>query len=801
MVELTRGNVILQYKIPFVNDFNGAKVLLADGNAGSSNFVVVQKQMLFVVDKTSTNFIAHNNVHPINVVICHPEEEIIASGDISGRINLWRNIFNKSPVKTELHWHHMIVLSLAFSQSGTSLYSGGAECVLVKWGINDKSITKDFLPRLSGSVKQISVDPAHDQITLSTDDNAIHVIRSNLKLLRTIQDFTRASPYDLGLSDPFPAGIQVNPRNKHLVMNGRIGHLQFFSTSSMKLLFNVDISQRNVMPRMKKHNIFSTEVTHAAFSMDWMATVESWNNKINSPESRIKFWHFLSDKQTYSLHTQIEQAHEKEIVSLEFSTQQQTTDLICATAGLDRCIKIWSLEKSEDIKNAKMIWLCIEQLSYKNLPVQRVAFSQDSSLLSAGFGNVLCVWDSMSFKLKCSLSTPPLHDGSVNRVVITIPTKNKSSKAIKSTLEKRKKLVDLMKSVISNTGVDSLVKNISREKKERFFRQKSVDFVKTDSLSKAEKGMIFHRVLKIQDLNFNQKIQILHKLNIYYKISNHVEQEITDFIKRSTFEGQQLYKNLNRKINQVKTHEKYKVQWQFRKWNLLSSKRNRKIVTIRKLLTQNIDEKALEIQKEKLNIEEENRLLPIKNLNHISNVVFCTEEFSHLAIVTTADRVLVWNLLTLKLHGTFKLHTKFITLDPLTNLVAVFTTRNELFVFHPSPALTIHHQKKIPDVYGAIWVLRENPRHQSINVNWQATSQLLFLNDRQEICRLQVPGDEETSSTSPFMEIKNAFAVNTPFSAMIAQKTTDEVSMNSGEMMKGLLYGSSGAVSEVSSFR
>lgn len=802
LVELTKGKIVQHYQIPFAQEGKDLKVKLADGNAGSNYFVAVQRYTIYVIDKSSEKFIAHNNSNvKINVVACHPEEEMIATGDVLGKIRLWRNIFTQSPVRAELHWHHMLVLSLAFSQSGTILYSGGAECVLVKWQIAEKSITKDFLPRLAGSIKQISVDPKHDKITISLDDNAIQIINASLTQLKSIQDFTQASVYDLGFSDQFPAGIKMNPRNRHLVMNGRIGHLQFFSTKNMKLLFNVDISMRNAMPRQKHQNIFSTQVTHAAFSMSWMATVESWNNKVNSPDSRMKFWKFLDDKQTYSLHTQIEQAHEKEIIALEFSAAKDSKELICASAGLDHCIKIWSLEKSEDVKRAKLIWMCIEQLSYKNLPVRNVGFSQDSSLIAAGFGNVACVWDTVSFKLKCALSAPAPNDGSTNRVLITLPaakpkTPKKGQESLAITLEKRKKIIELMKSVVGGTANDSIVKNITLEKKERFFRQKSVETEKSKKLSKAEKEEIFKRVLSIPDLSFNQKIDVLHKLHIYYKISDRVEQEVVDFISRTSYECQGLYKSLHRKIDQIKTQERFKLQWRFRTWNMLSSKRNRKMVTVRKLLNHKIDQQLLEKKKAKeANTE---KLLPIKNLTHVTNVVFCTEECSHLIIVTTPERLLIWNLLTLKIQGSFKLHSKFITLDPLTNLVAVFTKYNELFIVHPSPARTIQHQKNLSNIYGSIWIPRENPKEQFVDVNWQATSQLLFLNHKQEICCLENPGEEENGNATPFMEFTNGFTSNTPFSAMIAQKITDETTKDSRGATRRIVVSGSGTVKDVS---
>lgn len=297
LIELTQGNVVHEYNLPLITLKTNIKVRIADGKGF---FVILFRNSLYVIDKESNEFICQNTGIPANVIACHPQEQMIATGDQKGKIFLWHNIFNKNPGKTLLHWHHMIVLSLAFSQSGTVLYSGGAECVLVKWQIKEKSLEKNFLPRVSGSIKQISIDSRRDKITISLDDNSIRIINSNLDQLKSIQDFTLVSPFELGLNQPFPVGIRVNPRNKHLVMNGKIGHLQFFSTKSMRLLFNVDITARNAMPRQEKCNNFSTEVTLVAFSScgTWMATVEDWNNKIHSIESRLKFWKFMNEKQT-----------------------------------------------------------------------------------------------------------------------------------------------------------------------------------------------------------------------------------------------------------------------------------------------------------------------------------------------------------------------------------------------------------------------------------------------------------------------------------------------------------------------
>ncbi|CRL01560.1 CLUMA_CG014403, isoform A [Clunio marinus] len=797
LVELKKGTVVQRYDIPFINGSNHHKLKISDGHPGSNFFVVVQKQIIFVVDKMSKDFITHKNDTTIKVVVCHPEMEMFATGDYVGRIKLWHKFFDEKPVISLLHWHHQIVLSLAFSQSGTILYSGGLESVLVKWHIKNKLLERDFLPRLSGSIAHIKVDTKHDKIALSIDDNGIQIINSSFTKLQTIQDFTKISKYDLSVSQPFPAGIKLNPRNHHLVMNGRIGHLQFFSTKTMKLLFNIDITMRNVIPRVKKLNIFNTHVTRVALSLEWMATVESWNDRVHHPDSRLKFWKFHDEKQTYSLHTQIEQAHQNDIMSVDFSTKEVSKALICATAGLDNCIKIWSLENAEDVKNSKKIWLCIEELNYKNLPVRHFSFSQDSSLIAAGFGNVLCVWDTIKFSLKCALSAPASQDGSVKQITITLPKNSNaltSKEIISKTIEKRKKTLEIIKLIIQGSSdsenlLEKLELNGIEEDMEKIER------INPKDLTRIEKEIIFKQVMGYYDLSFSQKIQIFHQLNIYYKISEHMEKELVEFILKNYYENLVSFRKLSQNIKNYQGMEKYQLQWRFRKFKSQASKRNRKIITIRKLLTEKINEEF--VKKKNENDDLSGDLSSIKVLTQITNVLCCSEDFSHLVIVTTPRRLLVWNLLTLQLQGSFKLHTKFITIDPLTNLVAVFTEYDELFVIHPSPAFTIHHQKNIPEALNAIWVPRENPLDQSLTVNWQAKSQLLFLNKHQEVCTFKLPSDDDYVSSAAFYNNNKTSTTNTPFAAMIAQRTIDETMKDEKGITKRFSISGSGKVKDI----
>ena len=89
------------------------------------------------------------------------DESMIAAGDASGRIQLWRNFGPHVPAiiksasykhhagdalrPTTWHWHASPVTSLTFSPDGTYLLSGGREGVLVIWQVETGG--QNFLPR------------------------------------------------------------------------------------------------------------------------------------------------------------------------------------------------------------------------------------------------------------------------------------------------------------------------------------------------------------------------------------------------------------------------------------------------------------------------------------------------------------------------------------------------------------------------------------------------------------------------------------------------------------------------------
>lgn len=90
----------------------------------------------------------------------------------------------------------------------------------------------------------------------------------------------------------------------------------------------------------------ATRLTHVAFNVKWLVTVQSSNDLEHDPKSRLKFWSFDVVQKIYVLNTQIEAPHERGVTSLEFSSPKEVENLLCASSGLDGKVKVWSLEES-----------------------------------------------------------------------------------------------------------------------------------------------------------------------------------------------------------------------------------------------------------------------------------------------------------------------------------------------------------------------------------------------------------------------------------------------------------------------
>ncbi|XP_076013135.1 WD repeat-containing protein 75 [Genypterus blacodes] len=331
-------------------------------------------------------------------ITCHPKEDCIATGHEDGKIRLWRNFYHKREYTyTTLHWHHSAVSSLCFTPEGTNLLSGGLESVLVQWRYNQES-QRDFLPRLGGAITHIAVSPDGALFCTSHADNKITIIQSCVKVSSVIQGLVKG--------ESVRTDLMMDPRSKALVLNGKPGHLQFYSLQRDKLLYNLDIVQQEYIHEL---GLEQFEVVKAAFNAqgNWLATVEERKQKAAELEFNLKLWAFDEQTQSFVLNTTISTPHEAQITAMCFccAADSQTTMLV--STSKDGRFKAWQLSASTQPDDEGPSWSCDFVGTYHDLTPECCSFSADGSLLAVGFQEVVTVWSPTTWELLTTLSQPP----------------------------------------------------------------------------------------------------------------------------------------------------------------------------------------------------------------------------------------------------------------------------------------------------------------------------------------------------------------------------------------------------------
>uniref|UniRef100_A0A8C2E0Z0 WD repeat domain 75 n=1 Tax=Cyprinus carpio TaxID=7962 RepID=A0A8C2E0Z0_CYPCA len=322
-------------------------------------------------------------------IACHPTDDCIATGHEDGKIRLWRNFIHKKEYTySTQHWHHNAVNTLCFTPEGTNLLSGGIESVLVQWQYGTGN-RKEFLPRLGGSILHVSASSDGQLFCTSHSDNInVYFFRFFLMLSG-----------DAVLTD-----LMIDPRSKALVLNGKPGHLQFYSLLRDKHLYNLDIVQQEYI---YEAGLDQFEVVKAAFDIKgyWLATVEERGQKSSDLEFFLKLWSYDERTQSFVLNTTITAAHTDRIISMCFSSSEETTMLV--TIAEDGQFKAWCQGVDADTQQDQNFWSCDFVGSYHNLKPTNCSFSADSSLLAVSFQEVITIWSPDTWELLTTLCQPP----------------------------------------------------------------------------------------------------------------------------------------------------------------------------------------------------------------------------------------------------------------------------------------------------------------------------------------------------------------------------------------------------------
>ncbi|KAH8334339.1 hypothetical protein KR059_009071 [Drosophila kikkawai] len=695
--------------------------------------------------------------HLITCVRMSPCEMVAATADAEGQIFIWRDFEKRETMtNTLLHWHHDEVTSLAFSPSGVSIYSGGHERVLVKWSVAMPEERK-YLPGMASVIRHIVVSNDNENVLVCTEDNAIQLLSgSNNALKSTVQHFTYEVKDKTGRSK-FPMGLCLNPRTNTLVLNGRSGHLQFYSAYTKSMLYNLRVVDTNVHSEEANRIIYNTRITRAAFNINWMATGEVYNDLENFAEVRLKFWQYNEKLQSYILNTDIDLPHDHGFKTISFSSQFQVNNLRCASAGEDNVIKIWGITDSENIYKRGKMWCCLAQLSYRNLSIGSLCFSQDGSLLAVGYGNILALYDARNPRLPLqTLSCPPGLDGVISKAQLRL-AQTPLNGARKELTQQRQQLCGLLQSLIQSND-EELV-----EQAKALIVGPPVKGKLLNQPDNAKKESVFKYIMKMPELDLHQKLQLLRRFGIECSVPLAHRNRLMELLQQKAILPQaarmKLLK-LDARLHRLHTRHRYKAKYRID--HLAQRRRNFEGLVPQEVTalfsTLKLDESTKPKKKEKPQSEEDNKTqlkskkipataAPLQGLAHISQVQFGAGDQAHLVAVCTESRVLIWNLLTLRLQAGLKLSVRQLAFDPLTNLMAVITKNDELHVFQPNVPLPLYQRSNMPKTYGLAWLPRRQPKQSSINVDWQAQSSLLMLTHSQEIAYLAPTGQSPSDDT------------------------------------------------------
>lgn len=434
----------------------------------------------------------------------------------------------------------------------------------------------------------------------------------------------------------------------------------------------MEITKENALAAECDKVIFNTRVSKIAVSEDWLATSECWNDQEHSVHIKLKFWRFNEDKQNYCLNTNILMPHEEDLTALEFSIASRADNVYCASAGGDRVLKLWA--NNREVYGKGNVWNCVGQRCYKGLPIGNLCFSKDGSVLIVGFGRHIVIFKGTNLRdIRCVLTAPSGLDGLVDRIGVIVPKED----PIKSPKKKSKKMPDVgLTPVVAS---DLVAKYLTCEDpKERTELRKKIfsaasaphdrkTIAAIDEVPESRTEDVYEKIFDSLDLDLNQKIQAFNGLDLEWGINESFKEQRDKLIQR-----------LASKDNKVKTHRKWlencrnlkSLQNCFEKMAIAKDLTDSKFTTRPRLLpTGDLeqDPKCFEAVKTSL----------MKYSPEIKTILLGSGEFSHLLIVATRNRILIWNLLTLKIQTILKLSCRHICIDPISGFVAAFTENKQ----------------------------------------------------------------------------------------------------------------------------
>ncbi|GAA5807850.1 hypothetical protein MFLAVUS_001229 [Mucor flavus] len=360
-------------------------------------------------DVPETQLQQHISIEQITVLKFHPTKPILAIGDKSGRITHitnYKSTDEKEQIRSVHHWHHLPVRCLTFMADGAYLLSGGEESVVVIWQLDTGH--KQFLPRMGGSIASITISPNHRFYCLGLDDNSIRLVNSITQTIEQVIQGIQYAQADNALN-PLSTGLIIEPRNHHVVLNGVQGSIQFYNANADSHVMDLEVVPMNRIVRAGEKEIVHAHVSHVAFlkSGEWMATVDTRDDNVTTPELFLKFWRWDPDTQAYKLHTRVDYPHSKPITSLTFNPVSSQGPMAITTSK-DKTFKVWNLstDLGRNYQSGEAAWMCRSVGVYRDSSPTTATFSEDGSILAVAFGQIITLWDPYLNSIQSVLAQP-----------------------------------------------------------------------------------------------------------------------------------------------------------------------------------------------------------------------------------------------------------------------------------------------------------------------------------------------------------------------------------------------------------
>ncbi|CAH0585754.1 unnamed protein product [Chrysodeixis includens] len=367
---LRTGELIYEYldTRPMYHDMVRVSIGVCNGDKYAA--VVNGTKLLYIQNlhqpHIRTQIINHNEFRIISVAAHQKVQNTVVITDTLGRTTVIRgNLYDYKQVAREvMHWHFLPPLASCFSVQGNYLYTGGVEKVLVKWTLGtlaNKLNEKAFIPRLPGIIRYITTNNNHVAITLT--NNSVVIASAQMRVVSTILECGGVSPAARAVG----GALLFHHPLSALLTAGRTGHLQLYSTTSDKVLYNLDITEMNNLPSERLNLLpLDTEVSCAAVSGngEWLVTSEYRNDGITYPEERLKFW--LAQQKSakpFQLNTCVNLSHGGcNVVSLSLNYKGE----LCVSAGADQKFRLWKKENTSQTHRKKVSWTCLTACYYSS---------------------------------------------------------------------------------------------------------------------------------------------------------------------------------------------------------------------------------------------------------------------------------------------------------------------------------------------------------------------------------------------------------------------------------------------------